>query len=658
MIFKARATLILVAAILAVTAVAYLPGIRGPFLFDDWASLPVLGENGPIHDIGSFLRYVTSGTADPTGRPIALASFVLNARDWPAAPLPFKVTNLAIHLLNVLLLGQFLTLLGRRYELRHRLTHTAAWLAAAMWALHPFLVSTVLYVVQREAMLVSTFALVALIAWLTARNAFAKQGRYAAAWLYVGGGGATLLAIMCKANGVVIPLLAMVIDITLPAMPHPVAQRYTWHRRIALVVPSALLLAALAWLAISAFGEPPLLVRGWSIDQRLITEPAILFDYLARLWLLKPAAGTFFHDQLVPVNSLFDPWYAWIAPLVWIATLCAAIALRRRAPSVAVAILFFGAGQVLESTSVPLELYFEHRNYLPAALMFWPLSLAILTSRYRWLRLGLPAVLLSGLFLLTRSQAMLWGDELTQATVWADQQLGSPRAQANAAQAEFSRGLLRAARQRIDRASLRFPAEPQIAINLIDIHCATGGVSTSDLTFAARAFATAPRDPGALLTRWFQSRIEDLSRRPCTGLDDTALDSLVEAMARNERATSLPGRRQDIAHLRGTIALRSGDAAKAQGMFAQALAEEPTAKVALNEAALLGNAGYPARGLQHLELLETLPVEPGPSPSDGMAWIHAQILRRDRYWPREIEHLRDALTQQARDQDSAVPSHE
>jgi len=29
---------------------------------------------------------------------------------------------------------------------------------------------------------------------------------------------------------------------------------------------------------------------------------------------------------------------------------------------------------VLESTAVPLELYFEHRNYLPALLLFWPIA--------------------------------------------------------------------------------------------------------------------------------------------------------------------------------------------------------------------------------------------------------------------------------------------
>lgn len=652
----ARTTALLIAAILSAIVLAYLPGLSGPFLFDDWASLPALGSSGPIRDVGSFLRYVTSGTADPTGRPLALASFALNARDWPAAPLPFKLTNLAIHLVNALLLGWLLTRLGHSYGLRRYRLRAAAWFAAALWALHPFLVSTVLYVVQREAMLASTFAFLALIAWLVARDAFAHESPRAAAWLYLGAGGATVLAVLCKANGVVVPLLILAIEVTLPPLEHRAAERYARHVRLALVLPSVLLLTSLAWLAVSAAGAPPIPVRGWTINQRLITEPAILFDYLARLWLLRPAGGAFFHDQLAPANSLFDPWYAWLPPLAWIALFVAAIACRRRFPSIAVALLFFLAGHVLESTSVPLELYFEHRSYLPAALMFWPLSLAIVSSRYAWLRRSLPAVLVAGLFVLTRSQATLWGDQLAQATVWADLQPESPRAQANAARTEYSHGLLRAARQRIDRASVRFPAEPQIAINLIDIHCATRGVAAPELRYAASVFATAPRDPGALLTNWFQQRIDGLSGPRCVGLNELTLRDLIDATASNPRVIALPGRRQDIAHLRGTMALRAGDPAQAQALFAQALTEEPAASVALNEAALLGNAGYPGRGLQHLALFETLPAKPAASPTDGMAWIHAQLLRRERYWPNEIQYLRSALAEQMRKQDEKTSS--
>jgi len=45
--------------------------------------------------------------------------------------------------------------------------------------------------------------------------------------------------------------------------------------------------------------------------------------------------------------------------------LAASIVWRRRYPLFALAVLWYLAGHLIESTVVPLELYFEHRNYIP-----------------------------------------------------------------------------------------------------------------------------------------------------------------------------------------------------------------------------------------------------------------------------------------------------
>lgn len=126
------------AALLLLTWASYLPGLSGGFLFDDFVNLDALGKRGPIDDWPAFLRYITSGTADPTGRPLALLSFLIDARDWPAEPYPFLRTNLILHLLN----GGLLYLLLRRLEAGLAGTGEAAkWtalLATGFWLLHPF----------------------------------------------------------------------------------------------------------------------------------------------------------------------------------------------------------------------------------------------------------------------------------------------------------------------------------------------------------------------------------------------------------------------------------------------------------------------------------------------------------------------------------------
>src|SRR5687768_2841566 len=92
----ALAALLLFAAV----ALAYWPGLHGGFLFDDYANLDALGRYGGVRDLHSFLYFLTSGEADPTGRPLAQLSFLLDARDWPADPWPFKRSNVLLHLLN------------------------------------------------------------------------------------------------------------------------------------------------------------------------------------------------------------------------------------------------------------------------------------------------------------------------------------------------------------------------------------------------------------------------------------------------------------------------------------------------------------------------------------------------------------------------------
>ena len=85
--------LLLVAAVFA-----YAPGLGGPFLFDDFPVFGQLGRYGGIDDWETFRAFVLGGTSGPTGRPVAMLSFLIDGSNWPADPWPFKRTNLVIHL--------------------------------------------------------------------------------------------------------------------------------------------------------------------------------------------------------------------------------------------------------------------------------------------------------------------------------------------------------------------------------------------------------------------------------------------------------------------------------------------------------------------------------------------------------------------------------
>lgn len=649
----ARAGMLL---ILALTWIAYLPGLSGPFLFDDYANLPALGADGPVHDWLTFERYVTSGIADPTGRPVALASFLVDAQDWPADPAPFKRTNVLLHLLNGALLFALLRQLGALLldpsGTQRRRTDVAALFASAAWLLHPLFVSTTLYVVQREAMLPVTFSLLGLLGWLRGREWMAS-GRtgsgFALAGISIAGG--TALAVLSKANGVLLPALVLVIEFGVLRARRPIAssdalRAYRWVVG-ACVCASLAIVAALAYLGIDGIVHGIGAQRPWTLGQRLMTEPRVLWDYLRLLWLPHPFSAGVFNDQFVVSTSWLQPWTTLPALLGLAALVAGALSLRRRMPALSTALLFFFVGHLVESTTIPLELYFEHRNYLPALLMFWPLGLWLggVASPSRkgaptavWLRAIIAIGTVAGLAWMTHANATVWGNGREQAWLWAALNPESPRAQVNAAQADMSSGRPADAVKRLAPLLSQRPSEIQLALNLIAARCALGALDPNEVATAETALRTA-RDPGALLVSWFGRAIDQTVNAPCVGLDLTAMETLANAGAGNARFPD--GRRQDLAHIQGLIALKRRNPEGALQAFDRALALAPQPGIALEQAAMLGSSGYPRAGLDHLAAFDRL-YRSNP-PRAGMPAIHAWVLERQGYWANERLHLEAAL---------------
>ncbi|MGE7139694.1 tetratricopeptide repeat protein [Luteibacter sp. NPDC031894] len=637
-------TLCAALALLACVA-TYDPGLSTGYFFDDAANLPVLGEYGRVDDAAKLARYITAGRADPTGRPIALLSFLLDANDWPADPYPFKRTNLLLHLLNGALLFALLNRLGALHGLRSDRSRWAALFGAAAWLLHPLLVSTVLYIVQREAMLPAFFVLAGLHLWLSGRQRVIAGKRLGPLYLVAAFGLCTLLATLSKPNGILLPLLALAIDATLP---HAAAREANWRRyrrwRNTLAFPLALAVTAgVLWVLLKSIGHGPATARSFTLVQRVITEPAILVDYLKLLFLADTHYGSLFHDQYQAAADLLHPWYTLPACLACIAACAFAWRWRRRFPIPAVAVLFFFAGHLLESTSLALELYFEHRNYLPALLIFWPLGVWLAGRTRRTWAFGLAIALLGGETLLTSQTISLWDAPVAQARVWAAEAPGSARAQAYAAQQEAEAGDLASGTARIAQALKRFPEEPQIAFTAIDLECRRHGLTGATYAAAQEALRHTKRDPGALLSQWIDRKI---GGKKCPGLGLERLEGLLDASASNPVVIALPGRMQDIAHLRGEIALARNDPEAALSWFNAALDLQASPGVALEQAASLGRSGHPVEGARHLDHYDTLQA-PSPRPTEGMKWLHEAILARQGYWPNEMSALRHTLANDA-----------
>src|SRR3546814_20586495 len=86
-------------------ALVYAKGLFGGFLFDDY---PNIVNNAALQAVaqhqGSWLAVAESSKSGPLHRPISSLSFAADLYFFGFEPLAFKVHNLAIHLLNGLLL--------------------------------------------------------------------------------------------------------------------------------------------------------------------------------------------------------------------------------------------------------------------------------------------------------------------------------------------------------------------------------------------------------------------------------------------------------------------------------------------------------------------------------------------------------------------------
>lgn len=639
------------ALLLLATWCAYAPGLSGGFLFDDFVNLDKLANPGPIDNWSAFWRYITSGTADPTGRPLSLLTFLIDAQNWPADPAPFLRTNVLLHLLNGTLLIFLLRRLGEALGDDTRTHIGAALIGAGLWMLHPLFVSTTLYIVQREAMLPATFTLLGLLAYAHGRVRMASSPSRGIRWIVFGLGIATLLAILSKANGILLPLLAWVLEACVfrrTSTPLP-----RWVKTLVILLPALVVLAVIASDWPRLFDH--LNGRGWSRWERLLTEFRVLCDYLRLLIVPRVLSTGLYNDSYAPSHGILDPIGTLISAIVILGLLAFAMATRRRFPALASALLFFFTGHVLESTTVALELYFEHRNYLPAMLLFWPVGRAVMRWNAKPFAHALVGVLLLAVVGVTTWQrADLWGNPNEMTSLWAQQNRASSRAQATSAIQRMQRGDAAGARADLDVLWQERPYDLQIVLNRVNAVCVTGGLDQQDRAGVTSALTHVKvRNP--LVHRWL-SRALDLARtHQCPGMDLDDVADWIDAASRNPNIVSSPRSRQGLLSLAGRAALARGEHATALRKFNGALDVILLPEAAASQTILLASSGDLLGARAHLNYYDALRAHPRKATGYKMSRLHAWVLERQGYWDFELGELRRKIDAELAAQEADKP---
>ena len=581
------------AVVLVVCVTAYWPGLSGPFMLDDFGSIAELGDRGGITDWETFKSFVFGGTAGTLGRPISLLSFLIDGNNWPTDPWPFKRTNLVIHLFTGALICLFTARLLRLLQFDSQDAGWISLVAAACWLLHPFLVSTTLYAVQRMAQLSTLFMFAGLNVYLYGRSFLASRPLKAYFVMSASIGVFTLLAMFSKENGILLPMLVGVVEITILASQRPrLARLNLYWVATFIIIPSAVVaLYLLDRVLRDDFFDivPP---RHYSAYEGLLTQSRVLVDYLRHWFLPELYTSGVFQDHFLKSTGVLSPITTLLSIVFHLVVVSVSLLKRREWPLFAFAVLFFYAGHILESSVLNLELYFEHRNYMTAPFLFLPLIALLRRKASARVFFVVAAFMLLSLAGFTRYSATVWETFPSIVEASARKAPTSARAQAQYATDLFNAQRYDESMQVIDKAIENIPGDhPVLQVNRLIIQCQLGVLSKSDFDRVAGLLSVAYYDVRAI--RLYTALTDSVVMGKCPEVSVADLREMYENMllvAANSDPRSL-----GYSHLQyfvGFSSVYDGDSRRAVAAFEESLRSRPGASHAMMMAAHLATGGY------------------------------------------------------------------
>ncbi len=130
--------------IVLLTILVYIPAIQGGFVWDDDKHVT---ENLTLRTVEGLAQIWLQPHASPQYYPLVFSTFWVEYHLWGMDPLGYHVVNVLLHALSSVLL----------WLLLRRLKVPGAWLAAAVFALHPVHVESVAWVTERKNVLSGLF---------------------------------------------------------------------------------------------------------------------------------------------------------------------------------------------------------------------------------------------------------------------------------------------------------------------------------------------------------------------------------------------------------------------------------------------------------------------------------------------------------------------
>ena len=374
-----RQHLIVFATLSVVLLTIYSNSFHAVWHFDDFDNV---GNNPGVH-----VRSLTWEELHKTffikgriSRPVAYFTFGLNYYFGGLEVFGYHVVNFMIHLLAALFLFLFLNETLRLPSLRDRYGEKAfviSFIATLLWAVNPVQATSVTYLVQRMSSMAGLFFVMALLFYVRGRTA---PSRSKAAVFFTLCVLAFVLAVGSKENAVMLPVVLWLYDLFF-------IQGLTARNiRKNLIILAPVLFSVIA-IGLTYKGFSSLIqgydTRPFSMTERLMTQPRVIFFYLSLLFYPISSRLTLLYDADIS-RSLLEPWTTLPAIAALFTAITLAVLCARRWPLLSFCVLFFFINHVVEGSFIPLEMVYEHRNYIPSMMLFLPVAVGVVAAFRRF----------------------------------------------------------------------------------------------------------------------------------------------------------------------------------------------------------------------------------------------------------------------------------
>lgn len=354
-------------SLLIILLLLYSNSFHCDWLFDDQQNI-LNNKNIRINHLDLEELKSTFFFEGKFSRPVSYLSFALNYWCGGTDVFGYHVVNFIIHCLTAVFLFLFIhntlqrSLLKEEYA---RNAYSIALLSTLFWAISPLQVLAVTYIVQRMASMAGLFYVMSMYFYLKARTA---EGNAKSIFFFITCALTAFLALGSKENAAMLPVSLFFYDLLLI---QGVSKKTLLKNAKLIALP---LFAVL--LTAPVYADPSTLLSGYgsrpfTLSERLLTEPRIMIYYVSLLLYPDNSRLTMLHDFDLS-HSLFDPLTTLPAILSIIFLTSSAVLMARKKPLLSYCILFFFLNHLIEGSFIPLELIYEHRNYIPSLLFFVP----------------------------------------------------------------------------------------------------------------------------------------------------------------------------------------------------------------------------------------------------------------------------------------------